>query len=138
MRRFEEFLAMGSGWMLESVDGIVLSSAVYQPTSASSYIPSPVYIVKKHAVVNIRNTDHKCFLWSVLASLHPQTSHSDRMAKYQQFECELETNRLKFPVVIPWGVRKFENLNSTISVNVFAFDGKTGNYRISTYDEYCK
>ena len=130
MRRFEEFLAMGLGWMLESVDGIVLSYAAYQPTSASSYIPSPAYIVKKHAVVNIRNNDDKCFLWSVLASLHPQKIHSERMAKYQQFECEVNTNGLAFPVVIPWGVRKFENLNSTISANVFAFDGKTGSYRI--------
>jgi hypothetical protein len=104
----------------------MLKSVVY----ADVHIPSPVYVVKKRAVINITNKDDKFFLWSVLASLHPQKSHSERMVKYQQFECEVNTNGLAFPVVIPWGVRKFENLNSPISVNVFAFDGKTGSYRI--------
>ena len=31
---------------------------------------------------------------------------------------------------VPWGVRKFEQLNTSVSVNVFAFDGKTGVYPI--------
>lgn len=126
MRRFEEFLAMGSGWMLDSVDGVVLSTAAYQPTSASSYIPSPAYVAKKRAVVNIANEDDKCFLWSVLASLHPQKNNVERVTQYQKFRHEINTDGLTFPVTVPWGVRKFEKMNPNISLNVFAFDGKTG------------
>jgi hypothetical protein len=41
MEKFNEFLQNGSGWKLKSVDGITLSAAAYEPTSGSSYIPTP-------------------------------------------------------------------------------------------------
>jgi hypothetical protein len=131
MRRFNEFLSMGSGWILDSVDNIVLSTAAYQPIGASSYIQLPEYVARKRAVINVKNeNDEKCFLWSVLASLHEPKSNKDRITHYLQYEGELNVQGLSFPVTVPAGVKKFEQLNPSISINVFAVDGKSGVYPI--------
>ena len=103
--------------------------AAYKPTLGSSYIKSPKYIVSKHNVLNIVNKDEKCFLWSVLASIFPLKSHQERVTKYTQFECKLNTSGLKFSLSIH-DVKKFKNLNPSISVNIFAYDGKSGVYPI--------
>jgi hypothetical protein len=131
MRRFNEFLSMGSGWILDSVDNIVLSTAAYQPIGASSYIQLPEYVARKRAVINVKNeNDEKCFLWSVLASLHEPKSNKDRITHYLQYEGELNVQGLSFPVTVPAGVKKFEQLNPSLSINVFAVDGKSGVYPI--------
>ena len=76
-------------------------------------------------MLNIVNKDEKCFLWSVIASIYLATSHQNRVFKYQQFEHKLNTTGFKFSLSI-YHVKRFENLNLNVSVDVFACDGKTG------------
>jgi hypothetical protein len=103
--------------------------AAYEPTSGSSYIPTPKYLAKKKALINVQNDDSKCFLWAVLCGLHPVKVHPERVEHYKKYEHELNVIGLSFPLNIRQ-VKKFENLNPTISVNVFAYDGKVGVYPI--------
>ena len=42
----------------------------FDPLRATSYIPLPTYIQNRKAVINIKNKDEKCFLWSVIAGLY--------------------------------------------------------------------
>ena len=129
LERLNEFVRNGSGWTVEIVVNLSVRIAAYKPTLGSSYIKSLKYIVSKHSVLNIVNKDEKCFLWSVLASIFTPKSHQERVTKYKQFEYKLNTTGLKFPLSIH-DVKKFENLNPSISVNVFAYDGKSGVYPI--------
>ena len=129
LKRLNEFVRNGSGWTVERVVNLSVRIAAYKPTSGSNYIKSPKYIVNKHSVLNIVNKDEKCFIWSVLASIYYPKSHQERVSKYRKFENKLNTTGLKFPLSIHH-VKKFENLNPNISVNVFAYDGKTGVYPI--------
>ena len=48
-----------------------LHMAKYSPTKGSSYIPLPKKLRDKKTIVNIQNKDNKCFMWSILADLHP-------------------------------------------------------------------
>ena len=84
-RRIQRFSAMGSGWILSHVKRITLKSCTYNPLGGSSYLKCPLKIERTRAVVNIHNNDEKCFLWAVLAHVHPadvtttvsqNTSHS--------------------------------------------------------------
>jgi hypothetical protein len=77
----------------------------------------------------VQNDDSKCFLWAVLCGLHPVKVHPERVEHYKKYEHELNVDGLSFPLNIKQ-VKKFENLNPTISVNVFAYDGKVGVYPI--------
>ena len=129
LKRLNEFVRNGSGWTVEKVLGLSVRIAAYKPTAGLSYIKSPKYIINKQSVLNIINKDEKCFLWSVLASLYPTKSRQNRVPKYQQFEHKLNTTGLIFPLSIHH-VKKFETLNLSISVNIFAYDGKTGVYPI--------
>ena len=58
----------------------------YRPLAGSSYIPTPKKLLSKKALVNVQNLhDDKCFIWSVLAGLHPIASHPHRVSQYRQF-----------------------------------------------------
>ena len=95
---------------------------VYDPIHASSYPPLPQILKSKKALINIQNNDEKCFLWCVLAQLHPAENHADRVSNYIPHENEPIVNGLEFPVTVS-AVDKFERLNNNrISINIFCFE----------------
>ena len=73
----------------------------YDPMRVSSYLPLPKEPNAKRGCVNI-NIDEKCFLWSILASLHPvqRRNNQFRVSKYQEYELELNMPGIKYPVNI--------------------------------------
>ncbi len=127
-RKIDEFVQRGSGWIVERVIRVELHLAPYKPTNPSSYIATPEYIKKKRATLNIKNDDDLCFAWSILAQLYPIERNLSRNHPryYLQHLTKLNLKGLKFPLAVS-DVKKFERLNPSISVNVFAFEGR-GNY----------
>ena len=71
VRRIEAFVQMGSGWMVYRVTRVQCKTATYNPVGGSSHIPTPKAVSHAHAVVNVQNKDPYCFVWSILAALHP-------------------------------------------------------------------
>ena len=120
--RSQEFQAQGSGWTLDSVDLITLHAVKYHPLRGSSYIRLPREIELTRSVLNIRNTDQKCAVWSILAFLHPvsENDHPQRVTKYRQYEEELNTNGVGFPTSLK-DIKKLEDQND-FSINVFGYD----------------
>ncbi|XP_042913258.1 uncharacterized protein, partial [Parasteatoda tepidariorum] len=119
---FDEFIDRGSGWVLEEVNYLEINTAHYVPLNGSSFIPLPSEIAKRRAVLNIRNYDEKCFLWSVLANLHPcpDRKQATRVTKYLEFENELNVAGISFPMKLTQ-ISKFEKLNN-LSINVFGHE----------------
>ena len=68
-------------------------------------------------------------MWAVLSALHPQDRNSERVTKYMEYASELNVAGLKFPLTVN-NVNKFESLNQTISINVFAYEEKLGVYPV--------
>ncbi|KAK3747985.1 hypothetical protein QZH41_003960 [Actinostola sp. cb2023] len=112
----------GSGWMLSEVLHLDLNIAQYTPIKGSSYLPLPKQLKDKKAIVNIKNNDNRCFMWSILAALHKVERHSnpERIHHYQPYLNQLNFNDIEFPVSIS-KIPKFEKQNQ-ISVNVFGFE----------------
>ena len=76
--------------------------AEYEPLMGSSYIPLLKQLTAKKAIANVQNKDTKCFLWRVLAAVHPvNDSHPDRVSKYTAYEQELNTTGIEFPTPLP-------------------------------------
>ena len=123
-RKIDEFVKLGSGWTVEQIERLEVSIAPYQPTSPSSYIPTPSFIEKKKAVLNIKNTDELCFLWSVLAKLYPAKNNINNTCNYRSYLNSVNVTGLKFPLNVT-DVKKFEKLNPTISVKVLAYNAWT-------------
>ncbi|KAG8186536.1 hypothetical protein JTE90_023962 [Oedothorax gibbosus] len=106
---FDEFLASGSGWVLDYAIQLDIQKAVYQPLAGgSSYIPLPDKLASKKALLNVQNEDEKCFLYSVLVALHPvdRVNHANRVSHYQPYEAVICMDGLQYPVAppkcLPW------------------------------------
>ncbi|GBO13510.1 hypothetical protein AVEN_265542-1 [Araneus ventricosus] len=74
-----------------------LKTTTHHPLAPSSYIPLPSKLAAKKAVVNIKNTDQKCFIWSVLAALHPVRQNAERVSHYTSMEQELWLGKVTCP-----------------------------------------
>jgi len=113
----EHWNSRGSGFIIERVSNFVICITKFRPLYGSFYIPTPKRIADKHCTINVKNMDQKCFVWSVLASLHPTKEHADRDTKYFPYEHSLNTANLNFPLALK-DISEFEMLNPSISVNV--------------------
>ena len=68
--------------------------------------------------------DKRCFLWSILALLHPEQhgNHLTRVLKYQEYQHELNMSGIRYVVDIK-DIGKFEHQND-VSVNVYEYEDK--------------
>ena len=94
----ETFTHNGSGWRFIGLDRVVVTVYDYNPARGRSYIPSPPVLASKKAIVNVQNTDNKCFMWSILAALYPPKDHVTRVMKYREHVGKLKCDMLEFPV----------------------------------------
>ena len=115
----------GSGWYFKEIYQLEIHTNEFKPMRGSSYIPLPDWIMRKKAIVSIRNKDDKCFLWSVLRYLHPREKNDSRLSDLKKYEFSLNTKGITFPMKVK-DITKFENLNPDIpGINVFSNDGNT-------------
>ena len=94
------------------------------PLRGSSYIEIPKELKDKKAIINMKNEDHRCFIWRVLWALYPKANHPERLDKTLKSKIEtLNTTGINYPVSLP-DIKKFECLNSNISITVFGYNEK--------------
>ena len=92
-------------------------------TRGSSYIPLPLWLSKKKAIINPKNLDMKCFKWAVIAALKWEEIDRDhqRVSKLRRYD-NFDWDGINFPVSA-CDIKRFESGNE-ISINVLALDGK--------------
>ena len=76
----------GSGWYFKEIVHFEIHTADFNPMRGSSYITLPDWIMRKKALLNIKNKDNKCFLWCVLRYLHPKTKNAELLTDLKQYE----------------------------------------------------
>ena len=132
------FQINGSGWYFKEVVQLEIHSTEFNPMKGSSYIPLPDWIMRKKAIVSIRNKDKKCFLWSVLRYLHPREKNDCRLKDLEKYEFSLNTKGITFPLKIK-DITKFEKLNPDLpGINVFSVDDKKTIYPLREVNRGCK
>ena len=57
------FQRQGSNWRFHSALSLDLHTVKYEPLGCSSYIPLPMFLAAKKAIINLRNEDDECFKW---------------------------------------------------------------------------
>ena len=113
-------LEEGSNLVIDHLIKLDLRMATYQPVAGRSYLPLPEKLANKKAIVNVQNKDNNCFLWSVLAGLHPARKHSERVSWYRPYLHTLKYDHMPMPVISK-DLRKFEKENH-LAINVFGYD----------------
>ena len=110
----------GSGWYFKEIVHLEIHTVDYNPMRGSSYISLPDWIMKKKAILNIKNKDDKCFLWCILRYLNPKGKNAELLTDLKQKENSLNTKGINFPIKLK-NISKFEKLNPDIpGINVFS------------------
>ena len=110
----------GSGWYFKEIVHLEIHTTDFNPMRGSSYIQLPDWIMRKKALLNIKNRDNKCFLWCVLRYLHPKGKNAELLTDLKQKGNSLNTKGIKFPVRVK-DISKFEKLNPGLpGINVFS------------------
>ena len=113
--------AEGSGWVFVEVENLTLHIDKWDPLNAGSYIDLPPELKNKKAIVNMKNENNKCFLWSVLRALNPKDEHPERIDKdLKSKENTLNMEGIEYPVSLK-DIKRFEKQNPDISVSVLGY-----------------
>ena len=92
------------------------------------------FLATKKAIIHLKNEDELCFKWAITRALNPVEKHSERIdIKLREKSEVLNWEGLKFPVILR-DIYKFENRNSSISVNVFGYEKLVYPLRISAHN----
>ena len=106
-----------SGWVFQSVNSMTISFYNTGNMDGSSYVKVPL---RSSAILNIKNDDKHCFLWSVLAKLYPcENSHPNRVTNYEPYFNELNIEGFDFTNGFKCSdMYRFEKLNN-LSINIY-------------------
>ena len=127
--------AEGSGWKFEKVIKLVLHTTRWDPINAGSYIELPQELKNRKAIINMKNQDDKCFLWSVLRALNPKDNHPERIDNDLKSKVDiLNMQGIQYPVGFR-GIDRFESQNPEISITVLGYnkDERVNTLKVSKY-----
>ena len=127
--------AEGSGWRFEKVIKLVLHTTRWDTINAGSYIELPPALKNQKAIINMKNQDDKCFMWSVLRALNPKDNHPERIDNDLKSKVDiLNMQGIQYPVDFR-GIDRFESQNPKISITVLGYnkDERVNTLKVSKY-----
>ena len=114
--------AEGSGWQFEKVIKLVLHTTRWDPINAGSYIDLPEVLKNKHAIINMKNQDEKCFMWCVLRALNLINKNAERVDNdLKSKQDTINIQGIRYPVSFR-DIDRFEHLNPNISISVLGYN----------------
>ena len=123
----------GSGWIFYKIIKLELHTASYIPLRGNTWLPLPKELADKKAIINMKNQDNKCFMWSVLRALNPTNNHPERIKELMEKEDTLNMKGIEYPVSLK-DISKFEKQNPEISITVLGFNEKDKVYPLRSSD----
>ena len=106
-----------SGWIFDKNNSTKISFYKTVELNGTSYVRIPL---RSNAILNVQNNDKYCFIWSILASLHPCGNDlPNRVSNYKQYFNELNNNGFVFTNGFKCSdMHRFEKLNN-LSINIY-------------------
>ena len=116
-RQIQQQEMKDSGWRFDKLFSMTIYFYKTHEVDGSNYIKIPL---RSNAILNVENNDKYCFLWSILAWLHPcNNNHPNRVSNYRKYINELNIQDFNFTNGFKCrDVHKFNELNN-LSVNIF-------------------
>ena len=116
-RQIQQQEMKDSGWRFDKINSMTICFHKTTEMNGSNDIKIPL---RSNAILNVENNDKYCFLWSILAYLHPcNNNHPNRVSNYKQYFNELSIQDFDFTNGFKSSdVHKFNKLNN-LSINIF-------------------
>ena len=114
--------------MDNKIEGLYINVANYEPLSGSSYISLPKALNNSmKGLINLKNKDHKCFMWCHVRLINPTNSHPEGINKQDK------------KIVLLLDINDYEKIEDRfqMQVNVFGYENKIYPLHISkkSYNE---
>ena len=122
LNRIAKWISKGSGWVIERILNFYLNIVSYVPLKGRSYLPLPEELRNsRKGLINLKNTDNKCFLWCHFRHLNPIEKNPQRVTQGDKAVAKkLDYTGVTIPVTIR-DIPKIEKQNQ-ININVFRCD----------------
>ena len=120
-----------TGLIIDQIFWASIFLSKFNPLSGETFKELPQFLKSKHAIINIQNTDNRCFGYSLLAHLHPVKKNAHLPVFYNKFFKEHGLDNIQYPVAIE-SIPKIEE-QLKISINVFSFFDDEGKGRFPKY-----
>ena len=108
------------GWRFDKTNSMTTYFYKTGEVNGSNYVKIPL---RSTATLNIEVIDKYCFIWSLLAGLHPcNGNHPNRVSSYKNYFFELNFNGFYFINGFKCSdVHNFNEINN-LSINIFEFN----------------
>ena len=106
-----------SGFQFQYKEEAVVEIYKVTDIKASSRVELPTNYKNSQSIINLKNNDNLCFIWSILAYLFPVIEHKNRTSNYSMHMHKWNLNNLEFPMKVK-DIPKFETKNR-LNINVF-------------------
>ena len=129
-------LIVGSGWVIDDIKGIYINIYNYEPLLGGSYIPlSKTLNNSMKGLINLKNKNHKCFMWCRVRLINPQNINAERINKQDK---KITANLNYSDIVFPLNINDYEKHENRfqMQVNVFGYENKTYPLYISKKSYY--
>ena len=114
----------GSTWVIDKIKVLYINVANYEPLSGGGYIPLPKVLNNSmKGLINIKNKDHKCFMWCHVRLINPKNSQLERINKQDK---KIAAN-LNYSVIwFPLDFNDYEKIEDRfqIQVNFYGYENK--------------
>ena len=82
MLRNENLVQNGSNLQISRIFYVSLAMIRFAPLAGSGYQELPEFLDNKGAIINVKNTDNRCFGYAILSALHPLQVNAQRADRY--------------------------------------------------------
>ena len=77
-----------SGGLIDEIKRSCINIFNYEPLLGDSYIPLPKALNNSmKGLINLKNKDHKCFMWCHVRLINPQNRNAERINKQDKKNC---------------------------------------------------
>ena len=113
------WISADSGWVIDKTEGLYINVANYEPLSGSSYIALPkVLDYYRKGLINIKNKDHKCFLWCHVRLINTHDKNAERMnEEAQKIADKFNYSNIEFPL----NINDYELIEDRFNMNINVF-----------------
>ena len=121
-------------WAIDQIDGLYINTSKYEPLLGGSYIPLPKVLNNSmKGLINLKNKDHKCFMWCHVRLINHTKSHPERINKQDK---KTTANLSYSDIVFPLDINDYEKFEDRfqMKVNVLGYENKVYPLYIS-YDQ---
>ena len=120
--RNDNCINKGSGWIIESIDAEYVRISLFSQLSGCTYIELPSGVRNSMiGLINIKNSDNKCFFWSRIRHLNPLKIHPERITKADKnMVNDLDYEGIDFPV----SKKDFSKIEKKTNICMMCFDMK--------------